>query len=102
MLSGLMTGCSGMSSNAGMGLDYGTGGLEMGPNRGGWGEGTGETFKSPDGGVFKQTQDRDPHYAADYQNGKYQTQEGYPYYHPSRSTPSPNTETINPTQGPPL
>ena len=100
-LSGIISGC-GMSSNAGMGLDYGTGGLQMGPNRGGWGEGYGETFKSPDGGIFKQTQDHDPHYASDYQSGKINTQEGYPYYHPNRSSASPNTEAVDPSQGPRL
>ena len=101
MFSGIISGC-GMSSNAGMGLDYGTGGLEMGPNRGGWGEGYGETFKPPDGGVFKQTQDHDPHYASDYQSGKTTTQEGYPYYHPSQATSSPNTEAVDPSRGPEL
>ncbi len=97
----LLEGC-GMSSNAGMGLDYGTGCLEMGPNRGGWGEGYGETFKSPDGGVFKKTQDLDPHYASSYQNGNYQSKEGYPFYHPHHSEDSPNTEQVDPQKGPPL
>jgi hypothetical protein len=70
-----------------IGTQYGTGGMEMGTNLGGWGDGLGDNWGHPTTPQGAGTLDNDPHQSSRYQNPDFQNSSDSHYYHPGMSNP---------------
>lgn len=93
---GASTGFAGMGGlgyggmgGGGMGTEYGTGGMYLGTNLGGWGDGYGGTWGHAPTNPALASLDNDPHVASSYQNPMFSGGRGVDYYHPAASGGAP-------------